>query len=280
EITRIPKPLLEAFAARTGDERLQGVTSPTANGELTKFLWGREIIDLLLAHPAVKFAPAEFIALLRKLQPRLYSISSSPKAHSGEVHLAVSAVRYESLGRARKGVCSTFLADRVAPETPVPVFVHSNKAFRPPAPDAPLVMVGPGTGIAPFRAFLQERRAVRAMGRNWLFFGDQKCATDFLYREEMQAFQNEGLLTRLDLAWSRDQAEKFYVQHRMLQHAKELYAWLEEGASFFVGGAATPSPRRTNSLIASMFPTSITVGILTPRLRRCASTRRAVRLWR
>ena len=249
EITRIPKPLLEAFAARTADERLLRVTSPTANGELTKFLWGREIIDLLLAHPAVKFAPAEFIALLRKLQPRLYSISSSPKAHPGEVHLTVSAVRYESLGRARKGVCSTFLADRVARETPVPVFVHSNKAFHPPAPDAPLIMVGPGTGIAPFRAFLEERRAVGAKGRNWLFFGDQKSATDFLYREEIEAFQNDGLLTRLDLAWSRDQAEKIYVQHRMLQHAKELYAWLEEGGSFFVCGDASRMAKDVNTAL-------------------------------
>jgi sulfite reductase (NADPH) flavoprotein alpha-component len=239
EITRIPKPLLDAFAARTGDELLQRVTAPTANGELTKFLWGREIIDLLLAHPTVKFSPPEFIALLKKLQPRLYSISSSPKAHPGEVHLTVGAVRYKSLGRARTGVCSTFLADRVSAETPVPVFVHSNKAFRPPAADAPLIMVGPGTGIAPFRAFLEERRATGATGRNWLFFGDQKSATDYLYREELEAFQKDGLLARLDLAWSRDQAEKVYVQQRMLEHGAELFAWLEGGAGFYVCGDAS-----------------------------------------
>jgi sulfite reductase (NADPH) flavoprotein alpha-component len=239
EITRIPKPLLEAFAQRTRDEILQRVTSPTANGELTKFLWGREIIDLLLAHPSVKFAPAEFIGLLKKLQPRLYSISSSPKAHPGEVHLTVGAVRYESLGRQRAGVCSTFLADRVNAETPVPVFVHSNKAFRPPAPDVPLIMVGPGTGIAPFRAFLEERRATGATGKNWLFFGDQKSATDYLYREEIEAFQNDGLLARLDLAWSRDQSEKVYVQQRMLESAGELFAWLEAGAGFYVCGDAS-----------------------------------------
>jgi len=239
EITRIPKPLLEAFATRTGDDELKRVTSLTANGELTKFLWGREIIDLLLAHPAVKLAPAEFIGFLKKLQPRLYSISSSPKAHPGEVHLTVGAVRYESLGRARAGVCSTFLADRVTVETPVPVFVHSNKAFRPPAPEAPLIMVGPGTGIAPFRAFLEERRATGAQGKNWLFFGDQKSSTDFLYREELEAFRRDGLLTRLDLAWSRDQAEKVYVQQRMLEHAAELFAWLEAGAGFYVCGDAS-----------------------------------------
>jgi sulfite reductase (NADPH) flavoprotein alpha-component len=239
EITRIPKPLLEAFAARTGDDELKRVTSPTANGELTKFLWGREIIDLLLAHPAVKLAPAEFIGFLKKLQPRLYSISSSPKAHPGEVHLTVGVVRYESLGRARAGVCSTFLADRVTAETPVPVFVHTNKAFRPPAPAAPLIMVGPGTGIAPFRAFLEERRATGAQGKNWLFFGDQKSSTDFLYREELEAFHRDGLLTRLDLAWSRDQAEKVYVQQRMLENAAELFAWLEAGAGFYVCGDAS-----------------------------------------
>jgi sulfite reductase (NADPH) flavoprotein alpha-component len=237
EITRIPKQLLEAFATCTGDELLQKVTSPSANGELTKFLWGREIIDLMLSHPSVTFTPAEFVALLRKLQPRLYSISSSPKAHPGEVHLTVSAVRYQSLGRKRGGVCSTFLADRAGSDTAVPVFVHSNEAFRPPGSDVPLIMVGPGTGIAPFRAFLEERRALGATGKNWLFFGDQKSTTDFLYREELEMFQKEG--TRLDLAWSRDQDEKVYVQHRMLENACELYAWLEAGAAFYVCGDAS-----------------------------------------
>jgi sulfite reductase (NADPH) flavoprotein alpha-component len=238
EITRIPRSLLEVFAARTGDERLQRVASPTANGERTTYLHGREIIDLLLAHRSVKLTPAGFIALLRKLQPRLYSISSSPKAHPGEVHLTVAAVRYESLGRARQGVCSTFLADRVGADTPVPVFVQANPAFRPPPPDTPLIMVGPGTGIAPFRAFLEERRAIGATGRNWLFFGDQKSAADFLYRDELEGFQKDGLLTRLDLAWSRDQTEKIYVQQRMLENARELFAWLEAGASFYVCGDA------------------------------------------
>jgi sulfite reductase (NADPH) flavoprotein alpha-component len=239
EITRIPKPLLETLAARTGDELLRRVTAPEANGELTKFLWGRQIIDLLLAHPRVTFSPAQFVALLRKLQPRLYSISSSPKAHPGEVHLTVSAVRYESQGRARAGVCSTFLADRVGAGISVPVFVHHSKAFRPPAPDVPLIMVGPGTGIAPFRAFLEERRAVGAKGRNWLFFGDQKSSTDFLYRDEIESFRHDGLLTRLDLAWSRDQSEKVYVQQRMLEHAREVWDWLEQGAAFYVCGDAS-----------------------------------------
>jgi sulfite reductase (NADPH) flavoprotein alpha-component len=203
-------------------------------------LRGREVVDLLLAHPDVRFAPSEFIALLKKLQPRLYSISSSPKAHTGQVHLTVSIVRYESLGRARKGVCSTFLAERVAAGAPVPVFIHSNKNFRPPADSAtPMIMVGPGTGVAPFRGFLHERRALGASGRNWLLFGDQRAQSDFLYRDELESMHADGTLTRLDTAFSRDQAEKVYVQQRMVENAGELFAWLEEGAHFYVCGDAS-----------------------------------------
>src|SRR6185295_12659067 len=206
----------------------------------TKFLWGREIIDLLHAHRDAKFAPKEFVALLKKLQPRLYSISSSPKAHPGQVHLCVGVVRYDSLSRPRKGVCSTFLAERVPAGGVVPVFTHSNKAFRPPASgDTPTIMVGPGTGIAPFRGFLEERQATGARGKNWLFFGEQKSSTDFLFGEQIESFQKSGLLTRLDLAWSRDQNEKVYVQQRMLENAEEVWRWLEEGGAFYVCGDAS-----------------------------------------
>ena len=199
------------------------------------------VIDVLHARVDVKLAPADFVRALRKLQPRLYSISSSPKAHAGQVHLTVGAVRYEVAARLREGVCSTLLADRVVPaETRVGVFVHSNAAFRPPTSgDTPMIMVGPGTGIAPFRGFLHERRATGATGKNWLFFGDQKSESDLLYREELAAFQVDGVLTQLDLAWSRDQHEKIYVQHRMLERAAELYAWLEAGAHFYVCGDAS-----------------------------------------
>ncbi len=199
------------------------------------------VIDVLHAHPDARFAAAEFVALLKKIQPRLYSISSSPKAATGQVHLTVGAVRYDLAGRARKGVCSTFLADRAKPgETRIGVFVHSNKAFRPPAnPDAPMIMVGPGTGIAPFRAFLQERAASGAKGKNWLFFGDQKASTDFLYQDELTALQKSGVLTRLDTAFSRDQQEKIYVQTRMIAAAYELFAWLEAGGHFYVCGDAS-----------------------------------------
>ncbi|MEK7676858.1 MAG: sulfite reductase subunit alpha [Verrucomicrobiota bacterium] len=240
EITRIPQPFLAAIAERSGDESLRKLAAPGTNGELTKFLWGREIIDLLLAQPAAEFNPAEFVGLLRKLQPRLYSIASSPKAHPGQVHLTVNTVRYESYGRRRKGICSTFLADRVTAEMPVPVFVHTNKNFRPPpGGDTPMIMVGPGTGLAPFRAFLEERRAVGAKGRNWLFFGDQRAATDFMYRDQLEAMLREGTLTHLHTAFSRDQAEKIYVQHRLLENAEELFAWLEAGAHFYVCGDAS-----------------------------------------
>ncbi|MBI3879942.1 MAG: sulfite reductase subunit alpha [Verrucomicrobia bacterium] len=240
EITRIPPPLLKVVADRIGDAELLKLTAPGVNGELAKFLHGREIIDLLHGHPTAKFAPAEFVALLKKLQPRLYSISSSPKAHAGEVHLCVGVVRYDSLGRARKGVCSTFLAERVPAGGAVPVFFHSNKNFRPPASgDTPMIMVGPGTGIAPFRGFLHERRATGAKGMNWLLFGDQRGTTDFLFREELEAMRGDGLLTRLDTAFSRDQAEKVYVQQRMTENAPELFAWIEAGAHFYVCGDAS-----------------------------------------
>ena len=209
------------------------------------------VIDALLARVDVKLAPVDVVRALKKLQPRLYSISSSPTAHAGQVHLTVGAVRYEVGARGRKGVCSTFLADRVvAGETRVGVFVHSNRAFRPPANgDTPMIMVGPGTGIAPFRAFLHERRAAAARGKHWLFFGDQKAASDFLYRDELMAFKNDGLLTRLDLAWSRDQSEKIYVQDRMLEHAAELYAWLETGAHFYVCGDASRMARDVDAAL-------------------------------
>ena len=240
EITRIPPALLKVVAEQTGDGMLNQLAGPGVNGELTQYLRGREIIDLLHAHPAAKLSAAEFVPLLKRLQPRLYSISSSPKAHPGEVHLTINVVRYEAHGRSRKGVCSSFLADRVAPKNGVPVFVHSNQAFRiPNRSDTPMIMIGPGTGIAPFRAFLEERQAVGATGKNWLFFGDQKSSTDFLYREEMEDFLMAGVLTRLDLAWSRDQSEKVYVQQRLLEQGQELWNWLEQGAAIYVCGDAS-----------------------------------------
>jgi sulfite reductase (NADPH) flavoprotein alpha-component len=236
--TSLRRALLELYDLNQPTPELLARYAPGPGGGTAIAL--HHIIDLVQARADVKVAPADFVRALRKLPPRLYSISSSPKAHPNQVHLTVGALRYEAAGRARKGVCSTFLADRaVAGESRVGVFVHSNKAFRPPAcGDTPMIMVGPGTGIAPFRAFLEERRATGARGKNWLFFGDQRAATDFIYRDELLAMQAGGALTRLDLAWSRDQPEKIYVQHRMLEHATELFAWLEAGAHFYVCGDA------------------------------------------
>ena len=240
EITKPSSELLKACAERGGaGNELAALLDPARRDDLKKFLWGREVIDVIrgLEKP---FMASELVALLRKLQPRLYSISSSPKAHPDEVHLTVAAVRYDGHGRARKGVCSTFLADRCADATPVPVFVQTSHGFRLPANgDVPVIMCGPGTGIAPFRAFLEERRATGATGKNWLFFGDQKRSTDYLYQEELEGWKTDGHLARLDLAFSRDQAEKIYVQSRMLESAAELWSWLERGAHFYVCGEAS-----------------------------------------
>ncbi len=238
EITKIPAPLLEAIAERSADKTLADLLVPEAKEALAHYLWGREVIDLLADFPGVTFTPPDFVGHLRKLQPRLYSISSSLRAFPDQVHLTTAAVRYESFGRPRKGACSTFLSDRVT--GPVPVFIQVSKGFRlPPSPETPMIMVGPGTGIAPFRAFLHDRKATGATGKNWLLFGDQKAATDFLYREELEEFLANGHLTRLDTAFSRDQAEKIYVQHRMIEQAAELWAWLEDGAHFYVCGDAS-----------------------------------------
>jgi sulfite reductase (NADPH) flavoprotein alpha-component len=237
ELNKVSASLMKVIAEKTQAPSLLNLAKPENKHALDDYTWGRDNVDLLQEHPEAKLTVAEFVSGLRKLQPRLYSISSSLKAHPEEVHLTVAAVRYEAFGRGRKGVCSTFLADRAEGKGKVPVFVHTAKHFRVPHnPDAPMIMVGPGTGIAPFRAFLEERRATGAKGRNWLFFGDQKKACDFLYEEEFNAMQKDGFLTRFDTAFSRDQAEKIYVQHRMLENAKEFWAWLDAGGSFYVCG--------------------------------------------
>lgn len=239
EIKTPSKELLEEIAKRSGDQELNGLLSTGDKSQLGDYLWGRDILDLLLQFPQMDFSAAEFIRLLKPLQHRAYSISSSSKAHPDTVHLTVASVRYQSHGRPHKGVCSTFLADLIDGDTPVPCFFTPNKVFRVPEDDSlPMVMVGPGTGIAPFRAFLQERGCRKATGKNWLFFGDRNAATDFMYQEELEAMQASGLLTRLDLAFSRDQDAKIYVQDKMLENGAELFAWLEQGGYFFVCGDA------------------------------------------
>jgi sulfite reductase (NADPH) flavoprotein alpha-component len=239
DINKPSQELLAAVAKATPQSELAALLVPEKRDDLKKWLWGRHVIDLLHLLPE-PMPVTDFVKLLKKQAPRLYSISSSPKAHPGEVHLTVSAVRYESHGRVRKGVASTFLADRVGDADYVKVFVQPSHGFKTPANgDTPMIMVGPGTGIAPFRAFLEERQATGAKGKNWLFFGDQTRDSDFLYEEQLTAWQKDGFLTRLDLAFSRDQQEKIYVQNRMLENSAELWSWLEAGAHFYVCGDAS-----------------------------------------
>lgn len=239
DITKPSQELLAAVLKAAPSSELAPLVLTERRDELKKWLWGRDVHDVLNLQPAPMPA-AQLLPLLRKLTPRLYSIASSPKAHPDEVHLTVSSVRYESYGRERKGVASTFLADRVGDADFVKVFVQPAHGFKPPADSGTaMIMVGPGTGVAPFRAFLEERQAIGAKGKHWLFFGDQKAATDFLYEEQINGWVTGGLLTRLDLAFSRDQPEKIYVQDRMLANAAELWSWLEAGAHFYVCGDAS-----------------------------------------
>ena len=222
--------LLAETAKRSPECELASLLAPDKAEDLKRWLYGRDVLDILRLAPG-KIFHADLIPLLRKLSPRLYSISSSPKAHPGEVHLTVGAVRYEKHGRSRKGVASTFLADRAGDI--VRIFVQPSHGFRPPATgEAPMIMVGPGTGIAPFRAFLEDRQASGATGKNWLFFGDQKRATDFLYAEQLTAWHQSGFLTRLELAFSRDQAEKIYVQDADAGKRRRTVAMAGGGRAF------------------------------------------------
>jgi sulfite reductase (NADPH) flavoprotein alpha-component len=235
--------IVETLAARASNPaeaaKLSGLLAPESKDLLAGWLLEREFIDLLTEFPSAKLTPQEFVDHLRKLMPRLYSIASSPRVHPQEIHLTVAVVRFTTNGRDRVGVCTTFLADRVTvASTPTPVFV-SHSHFGPPEDSAKdMIMVGPGTGIAPFRAFVQDRAASAATGRSWLFFGDQKRATDFLYHEEWVQWLKDGSLTRMDTAFSRDQLDKIYVQDRMRENAAELWAWIKAGAYFYVCGDA------------------------------------------
>ncbi|MFW0699320.1 sulfite reductase subunit alpha [Pantoea sp. R13S299] len=240
EISEPSRKLIEWVGQNTTNQELRHVLQHDDKDALGVWLWGKDTLDLLQLELTRTLAVPEFVALLRPLQHRAYSISSSSKAHPNQVHLTVASVRYHSGGRNRGGVCSTYLAERVRRGEKPAIFISPNKSFRVPANNsAPLIMVGPGTGIAPFRAFLQERQATGAQGKNWLFFGDQHQEHDFIYQDELVAWRDNGLLTRLDLAFSRDQEKKIYVQSRMLEQGAELYAWLQEGAYFYVCGDAS-----------------------------------------
>ncbi|MDD5581400.1 MAG: assimilatory sulfite reductase (NADPH) flavoprotein subunit [Methylobacter sp.] len=237
EITTITRPMMQKYSTLAKNSQLEQLLNDNSKKQLSDYLYGREIIDLIADFPCPHLSPQEFVECLRKLPPRLYSIASSLKQHPNEVHITAVAVRYHSYGRARKGVCSTFLADRVAEDGTVPVYIDHNNNFKLPAdPSTPIIMIGPGTGIAPFRAFIEEREAVGATGKSWLFFGDQHFMTDFLYQAEWLQYLKSGVLTRMNVAFSRDQEQKVYVQHLMTEHGRELYAWLQEGAHLYVCG--------------------------------------------
>ncbi|MCM3568675.1 sulfite reductase subunit alpha [Neobacillus mesonae] len=236
EITLLNKKILQQAAAFTDNEELQKLVSAENAAQLKEYCDGRDLLDMLREFGPWKASAQEIVSLLRKMPPRLYSIASSLTANPDEVHLTIGAVRYTSYGRDRKGVCSVLCAERLQEGDTLPVFVQPNKHFHLPESDKDVIMVGPGTGIAPFISFIQERAVTNAAGRTWLFFGDQHAASDFLYQSELEKFQQDGVLTKLDTAFSRDSDQKVYVQHKMLEHSKELYEWIENGTYFYVCG--------------------------------------------
>ncbi|KKB73290.1 MULTISPECIES: assimilatory sulfite reductase (NADPH) flavoprotein subunit [Bacillus] len=237
EITVLTKKFLQQAAGFSENEKLQELTSPGNEAQLKEYLQGRDLLDFVRDFGPFSASAQEFVSILRKMPPRLYSIASSFQANPDEVHLTIGAVRYHAHGRDRKGVCSVLCAERLQPGDTLPVFIQPNKHFKlPENPDAPIIMVGPGTGVAPFRSFMQEREETGAKGKSWMFFGDQHFVTDFLYQTEWQKWLKDGVLTKMDVAFSRDTEEKVYVQHRMLEHSKELFEWLQEGAVFYVCG--------------------------------------------
>ncbi len=250
QITRLTRKMIQSYATIGHCLPLLDLLKPEQQSHLDAYTWDRGLIDLLYEYPEVLRDPADLVAMLPKLSPRLYSISSSPAAHMGEIHTTVAVVRYRSHNRERGGVCSTMFADRAQPAGRLPIYIQPNKKFRLPEDSGrPIIMIGPGTGIAPFRGFLHERRALGAKGRNWLFFGERSAATDFLYREELESMHKDNFLTRLDLAFSRDQEHKIYVQDKMLEQAPLFWSWLQDGACVYVCGDATRMAKDVDAML-------------------------------
>jgi sulfite reductase (NADPH) flavoprotein alpha-component len=239
-LTTPSRRLFELLAERGADD-LRPLMDRANAEQLKRYLTGwdeaHDVLDVLEDHPGIRLRPEELVETLRKIIPRLYSIASSQKAHPGQVDLLVVSVRYTIRGRVREGICSTWLADRWPIDATAPVYSQNQQKHfaMPVSGDTPMIMVGPGTGLAPFRAFVEERRVTGARGRNWLFFGEQRRASDFFYEDQFTECVRDGFL-RLETAFSRDQAQKIYVQHRMREHARDVWAWLEDGAEFFVCG--------------------------------------------
>lgn len=237
DITTLSRKTVEQAASFTSDQRLRELVQPGHETELKEYIKGRDLLDLVTDFGPWNVSAEDFIALLRKLPARLYSIASSQKANPDEVTLVIRAVRYHLHGRERKGVCSVYVAERLQPGDKVRIYVQQNSHFKlPQDPDAPIIMIGPGTGVAPFRAFIEEREETGATGKTWLFYGDRRFRTDFLYQTDWQRWLKSGVLTRMDVAFSRDTDKKVYVQHRMMEKSRELYEWLEQGAYVYVCG--------------------------------------------
>ncbi|QRZ92217.1 assimilatory sulfite reductase (NADPH) flavoprotein subunit [Bacillus subtilis] len=237
EITVLTKPLLEQAAQLTGSEELRDLLAPGNEENVKAYIEGRDLLDLVRDYGPFSVSAQQFVSILRKMPARLYSIASSLSANPDEVHLTIGAVRYDAHGRERKGVCSILCAERLQPGDTLPVYVQHNQNFKlPKDPETPIIMVGPGTGVAPFRSFMQEREETGAEGKAWMFFGDQHFVTDFLYQTEWQNWLKDGVLTKMDVAFSRDTEEKVYVQHRMLEQSAELFEWLQEGAAVYICG--------------------------------------------
>jgi len=228
---------LKGWAKHTGNPELSELALPSNKEKLDAYLWGREFLDLVEHAPAKLDDPQQLFKLLPRLAPRLYSISSSQALLHTQIDLSVRVVKYESHGRNRAGVCSSHIGERTPKGGILPIFIHSNQLFRLPFdPEVPVIMVGPGTGVAPFRAYLQHKQAGCGRWPMWLFFGDQRASQDFLYREDFENWVKDGVLNRLDTAFSRDQKEKIYVQQRIRENSAELWRWLERGAYFYVCG--------------------------------------------
>lgn len=237
EITVLTKSLLEQAAAISGSEELKALVSPENEAKLKEYRKGRDLLDVIRDFGSWGGSAQEFVSILRKMPARLYSIANSLSAYPDEVHLTIGAVRYESHERERKGVCSILCAERLQPGDKLPVYIQHNQNFKQPVDgNTPIIMIGPGTGVAPFRSFIQEREETEASGKTWLFFGDQHFVTDFLYQTEWQKWLETGALTKMDVAFSRDTDEKVYVQNRMLEHSDELFRWLQEGAAIYICG--------------------------------------------
>jgi sulfite reductase (NADPH) flavoprotein alpha-component len=252
EVTTATPRFLEHWSGLTSARELQLLLDNDHAAERTAFLREHHIVDIVRRFPMRGIDPQRFVAGLRPLQPRLYSIASSLAAAPDEVHLTVATVRYALHGEGRSGVASGHFADRATQDATLPVYVHANPHFRLPTDEAPIIMIGAGTGVAPYRAFLQEREIRGASGRAWLVFGERNFRSDFLYQTEWQSLLKDGVLTRMDVAFSRDQSARAYVQHRLREQARDIYAWLEDGAHIYVCGDATHMAPDVHAALANI----------------------------